>query len=692
MTEIAALHGGNSSLVLELVDGAAPLWRYWGARLSDGFDPGPALAEERCYQGFNIERPVRLSLFPGYGLGWFNRAAIEAHRGGCDFTGAFHLESMRQDAGTLHIDLLDPVTQIGATIRLALDPQSDVLTVDTAITNRGQAPLNVQWLASAVLPLPQSAARVRHFGGRHAGEFEALDDMLGKSAWSRTNRHGVTSHAGFPGAVVCAHETGDHMGQAWGAQLAWSGNHAQLIEWLDDGRRQWQLGIELAPGELILAPDETFAAPSVVASYSGEGLGGVARSFHAAARQITTWPGGTMAPRPVHFNTWEGCYFDHDSTRLMAVADRAAALGVERFVLDDGWFHRRDDDSSSLGDWWPDDTKYPDGLVPLASHVVSLGMEFGLWVEPEMVNPDSDLYRAHPDWILQAAGRPVQTGRNQLVLDLSRGEVADYLFESIGGVLRTVPASYLKWDHNRDLVSAANALGRPAYRHQTAAFYRLLARFRAAFPAIEIESCAGGGGRIDFGVLPHVQRFWTSDNIDARSRLEMQRGFLQFLPPEVMGSHIGTAPAHTTGRSQPFDFRAAVALQGHLGVELDLLQIDAEEKARLASWIAFYKSWRHLLHQQTWSGTLPDGIVWHAAGNRDDWLVIAYRVEPTRQRFMPQLPLPFADPAATYAVSRIAPDRADAPVTYDGSWLLRSGLRLPPLKAERAVIFHGRRP
>jgi alpha-galactosidase len=691
MPDLYVLHGRETSLVLEHAADSAPLWRYWGPRLADGFAAGPALADEPCYPGFHMEPPLRLALFPGLGLGWFHRAALEAHRAGTDFANSPVLAGVDQDGHALTFRLADRVSAIEVAVRLALDPETDVLSVKTTLVNRGADPLTVQWLASAVLPLPPTVEQVRSYGGRHAGEFALLEDRLGKATWSRHNRHGLTSHDTFPGAVAITAATADHAGLAYAAQLAWSGNHRQEIEPLDDGRRQWQLGLELAPGEAVLAPGESLAAPEVLATCSRHGWQGAASNFHAAARALVRWPGGTMKPRPVHFNTWEGCYFDHDAPRLMAVADKAAALGIERFVLDDGWFHRRNDDTSSLGDWWPDAAKYPEGLGPLARHVVGLGMEFGLWVEPEMVNPDSDLYRAHPEWALQLAGRPMQTSRHQLVLDLTRQEVADYLFETIGAVLRDLPVSYLKWDHNRDLVAAGTADGKAAYHQQVLALYRLLDRFHSAFPGLEIESCAGGGGRIDMGVLPHVQRFWASDNIDALSRLEMQRGFLQFLPPEVMGSHIGTAPAHTTGRSQSLDFRAAVACQGHLGVELDLARLDEGEGARLAGWIAFYKQWRHLLHQQVWTGTQADGLVWHAAGTADEWLLTVYRTLPTRQRFISAVPLPFVARAAGYAVTRTGPDGDNPALHFDGSWLAEAGLPMPPTRAEQAIIFHGTR-
>jgi alpha-galactosidase len=691
-TNLFALHGARSSLVIECPADGVPLWRYWGPRLADGFAAGPALQAARPTPSFSIDPPAPFAVFPAFGLGWYGQSALLAHRAGCDFAQGFTAASVEwaEPGRALKIALEDAVASLRVEVLLALDPASDVLTISTSLTNLGTAPLDVQWLAAAALPLPDNAQAVRHYSGRHNSEFVEQTDPLGRGIWRRENRRGLTSHDCFPGAVVLGEGTTQHSGTAWGAQLAWSGNSAQQIEWLDDGRYQWQLGEWLAPGEVRLAPGESLTSPEVLATCSEKGLDGVAANFHAAIRARVVWPGGTMAPRPALLNTWEGYFFDHDPARLIQLADAAAEIGIERFVLDDGWFHRRDNDSRALGDWWVDVAKYPDGLAPLAHHVTELGMQFGLWFEPEMVNPDSDLLRAHPDWALQIAGRPQITAREQLVLDLSRPEVGDYLFDKIGALLRDLPIGYVKWDHNRDLAPAAGADGCASYHRQVEAAYALFARFRAAFPALEIESCAGGGGRIDAGVARHVHRFWTSDCIDALSRIDMQRGFLQFMPPEMMGAHIGASPSHSTGRALPLAFQAAMACQGHLGLEFDLLTMDQAERAELAGWIGFYNHWRHLLHAQVWRGSAGDSVVWHAAGSADEWLLLVYRPEPMRQRHAPPVRLPFVA-EGTFAVREIAPGFAGDPLHYDASWLAQAGLVIQPAKAHTAQIFHGRR-
>jgi alpha-galactosidase len=297
----------------------------------------------------------------------------------------------------------------------------------------------------------------------------------------------------------------------------------------------------------------------------------------------------------VLLNIWEAVYFDHDLGALSGLADLAAACGVERFVVDDGWFHGRRHDRAGLGDWWVDTAVWPDGLTPLIDHVRGLGMQFGIWVEPEMVNPDSDLYRAHPDWTLVDGRYPPVLGRNQLVLDLGRREVGDYLYTHLDVLLRDHDIAYVKWDMNRDLVAATSA-GRAGVHRQTLGVYDLFDRLRAAHPGVEFETCASGGGRVDFGIFERTERAWTSDSIDALDRQQIQRGFSLLFPPELMGSHIGSPRAHTTGRSHRLGFRSIAAMFGSLGIEWNLLTASERERAQLAEIIAVHKRLRPLLH------------------------------------------------------------------------------------------------
>ncbi len=666
------LHGSDVTAVIECCKNEAPLWRYWGMRLPDGVTPGSILRESRPEPSFSPHFDQPLTIFPGVGVGWFGAPALLAHRAGADWSFQATRCDVEQNVGSAVIKLYDDVAKIELVVSLSI--KGNVLTLSTSLTNRGDGVLDVAWLASGVLALPADARTVRSYSGRHNSEFVAVTDSLTRSMWRRENRRGLTSHDCFPGAIVEAD------GATFGAQLGWSGNHAQQIEWIDDGRYQWQMGEAFAPGEVRLAPNESISTAEMLAT-CGADANEVAQNFHAAVRARIDWPGGKMRPRPVHLNIWEGFYFDHDEAALMDLADAAAMVGIERFVLDDGWFAGRDDDRSSLGDWWADSRKYPNGLLPLASHVVGLGMEFGLWVEPEMVNPYSALYHSHPDWALSVDGRPLLASRNQLVLDMQRAEVQEYLFEKIAALLRDLPISYLKWDHNRDIIAAGN---RPAYRAQVHGGYALMARLRAAFPDVEIEACAGGGGRIDAGVVQHSHRFWTSDNIDAVSRVAIQRGFLQFMPPEIMGAHIGASPAHATGRSQSMAFRGGVALPGHFGVELDVRKLHDADRAELEWWISTYKQHRDRLHHgQVWMGEGNDVLLWQAHGTPHDVLLLIYRLDPQTQRHAPSLKLPMLDATARYRVT-------DGPFGHDetdGAWLIQHGLALPPMKAETVQII-----
>jgi alpha-galactosidase len=711
---ILTLHGRCTSIVLDIDPDQAPLWRYWGARLPDGTGPSTPLRDTRPLPSFMFDVDLPLSVAPTFGVGWFGQSALLAQRDGRDFAQAWtgcRLEWLTPGSA-LVLHLHDAVARLRLDLRLKLDPASDVLTLQCVLHNDGDSVLDVAWLAAGTLMLPGQARQVRSYAGQHLHEFMLQLDPLTRSLWRKESRRGRTSHDCFPGAVVVSAGTTDDTGLAWGAHLAWSGNHQQTIEWLHDGLHQWQLGEWLAPGEGRLAPGACLHTPELVASCSTAGLNGLAANFHAELRSRLAWPGGRMKPRPVHLNTWEGFYFDVHPEPVKALATAAAAVGIERFVLDDGWFHGRHHDRAALGDWWPDEHKFPHGLGELIAHVNALGMEFGLWIEPEMVNPDSDLYRAHPDWALQIAGRALITARNQLVLDIARPEASDYLFEHISALLGAHPIGYLKWDLNRDLAPAGLPNGQAGYRAQIHAAYALMARLRAAHPEVEIESCSGGGGRIDFGVMRHCHRVWTSDNIDAVSRVPIQRGLLQFFPPEIMGAHIGTAPAHTTGRSQAMALRAAVALPGHLGVELDLRHLNESDTATLRSWIALYKRWRDRLHHGcVWLGgdaASEDALVWQVHGDAaaTDLLLLVYRLQPSHHRYVPPLRLPMLDAGAQYRVREVRPQgsrRASGPQhsapffdainsaegqLMDGAWLAQAGLPMPRANAETAFIAH----
>ena len=704
------LQGQNSTVVLCAPDAddlhQAPLFRYWGLHLPSHGAPAMGWREERACPPSSIDRGMPPTVFPSLGFGDASQPALRAHRQGTafDFSSDRYCVTAGATNNSLCIHLHDDVHQITVQIVLHMD-DNDTLHIRTQLTNRGDSSLQVDFLTSANLYLPGQLDTVHSFHGQWANEFQWQAQALAHAQWRQENRAGRTSHQVFPGAVLTQATTGWHSGPCYGAHLAWSGNFVHTIDTLDDGRRQWQLGMALAPGELALAPGASFDAPAVIASFSPAGRNGLMQNYHAAMRAIVQWPRGHAAARPVHLNTWEAVYFDHQQGDLKDFATQAARLGVERFILDDGWFDGRHNDRTSLGDWWPDAGKYPNGLAPLAEHVTGLGMQFGLWVEPEMVNPDSDLYRTHPQWAFAAPHKKQQTWRNQLVLNTALPEVQSYLFDKLNTLLSTLPIRYLKWDMNRDLTQAVGADGRAGYAGFVRGLYALLERVRAAHPDVEIESCASGGGRMDAGVLAYTHRFWTSDNTDALSRVGIQRGALQFFPPELLGAHIGPVPYHTTGRAQSLDFRAGVALPLHLGLELDVRAIDAGERVQLVHWLALYKSLREQLHHgHVWLGECGDHIVWQAHGSAQDVVVFVTRTAPTYLRHSPPLVLPMLDATASYQVTRIDPPslgasnvgvdatmhqalRQGQAVELHGAWLTQAGLALSRMAGESVHIY-----
>lgn len=688
--DLVQLHGEEWSLVLERSERALPVWRHLGARVEAG--DLPRLAELRGAASFSLEGDHAMDVLPVNGLGWFGPAALTVRGRAL----AFDTCEVEEDEDRIAVTCVDSDAGISVqqVFRIA---SGGGLEIAVSLANRGAEAVQVDSCASAILPLPASAHEIISWHGRHNAEFVECRERMPEHAWVRETRRGLPGHGGPCGAYVLAEGAGWHTGLAMATQLAWSGDARLAIERDDEGFWTFIAQAVLAPEEMTLAPGQTYAAPKLLLAISTSGRNGAMAQMHAAVRERLSWPGGSMSRRAVHLNSWEAVYFAHDEARIGKLAEAAAAIGIERFVLDDGWFRGRDWDNAGLGDWTTDPRKYPRGLKPLADKVLGLGMEFGLWFEPEMINPDSDLYRAHPDWALALEGRERPTARNQLVLDMRRTEVRDYLFDSIDAILREVPVSYIKWDHNRDHAPSGGAA-------QVRGAYALLERLRAAHPQVEIESCAGGGGRIDAGIATYTHRFWTSDNIDAVARVPMQRGFLAFMPPEVMGSHVGASPSHATGRVQSLDFRAAIACQGHLGVELDPEAMDAAERERLAGWIGFWKQWRHVIHGgQTFLGEGGDGLVWQAQGNGKDFLLWVIRRDHGADRRAQPLLLPFAHDAAwavqllrhtgprgvlTPGMGAAIAAMRDTPHTFSGSWLAEAGLPLPALAAETALIYH----
>jgi len=474
--------------------------------------------------------------------------------------------------------------------------------------------------------------------------------------WLRESRKGKP---GLDASYLLAAGTagfGFTTGEVWAVHVGWSGNQLAYAERTYNGIRLLGGGELLLAGEIRLAPGESYRMPWVYASY-GSGLDEVAGRFHRYLRARQIHP---TTPRPVVLNTWEAVYFDQDLDRLIALAELGAAVGAERFVLDDGWFRGRRDDTAGLGDWFVDEQVWPAGLGPLIEKVRGLGMDFGLWFEPEMINLDSDLARAHPEWIFRAGGRPGSPSRNQFVLDLALPDAYAYIAGRLHSLLDEYDIAYLKWDHNRTVVEAGHMpAGRPGVHEQTMALYRLLDELRARHPGLEIESCAGGGGRIDLGILERTDRVWASDCNDALERQQIQRYTQLLLPPELVGSHVGPSQAHTTHRVHHLDFRAGTAFWGHMGIEWDLTTATEHELHQLHRWVELYKHRRDLLHH----GTVvvadhPDPAIWVHGVVATDRSEAIFGVEAVgRSTTWPpgRVRLPGLDPDRRYRLAPLPP-------------------------------------
>lgn len=693
MTECWRLDDARQTLVFCAREGRCPQVVYWGAPLPlDENLVQLADTTTRDVTGGMLDQNPDLSLcpeaarsFPGQ-LGMVARALD-----GAPIFPKFKLHSVEAAQDSLSMTCHDAAHHLTYVARFAIDPDTHVIAMSARVSS--DAPLYLDWLAAPVLPAPHHSEEMIDFSGRWCGEFQPNHTPWSAGIRMRENRTGRSGHEHFPGLIIPCLGATNTAGETYGFHYGWSGGHRMIAEELPDGRRQIQFGH--AP-RTDTKPATAFQTAPLYAVYSATGLNGCAVSFQRHLRErIVTWP-KPAEPRPVHYNCWESVYFDHDLSVLKDIASRAASLGAERFVLDDGWFGKRDDDTSSLGDWQVDARKYPDGLAPLIAHIHAQGMSFGIWFEPEMVNPDSDLYRAHPDWALGDADQIL--GRQQMVLNMALTPVRDYLYAQISALLEAHPIDYIKWDHNRVLPLPDAA--------QTQGVYALIDRLRAAFPQVEIESCASGGGRTDFGILGRTQRVWLSDSNDALERLHIQHNAALFLPAAVTGSHVGPRHCHTSGRTLAIEFRAWIAAQRHMGFEMDPRELSAHETAVLSDvtrWWKENRSW--MFDADILRLDASDAAVIAEQQNARDgsqFVVFAAQSGTSRQIAPRPLRLTGLDPDARYLVtlrnraaaaglSRGQMALKDGPVTLSGAALMNSGLTLPWSFPETMWVLEGQR-
>ncbi len=506
------------------------------------------------------------------------------------------------EADTLTIVLADGPS--GLTVELAYTIFADrpVVVRSALIRNDGAAAIGLTGAMSLVLDLPDADWDLLQLSGGWARENHVVTRRLRPGRQSIGSDHGSSGHQHNPFIALQRPATTETDGEVFGFSLVYSGNHLEEVEVGMFDTARVRLGISPNTFNWTLEPGDAFATPEAVLAYSNAGLGAMSDAFHALYRERLARGRWRDAPRPVLLNTWEAAYFDFDETRLLDIAAAARDLGIELFVLDDGWFGARDSDDSSLGDWVVDRRKLPGGIDGLATKVEALGLRFGLWIEPEMVSTRSRLFEDHPDWAVGIPGRPRTESRNQLVLDLSRPEIVDHTYGVLSDLLASASISYVKWDMNRTITEPfstalpADRQGEFFHRY-ILGVYDLYARLAAAFPDVLFESCAGGGGRFDPGMLAFAPQAWTSDDTDAIERLKIQWGTSLVYPLSSMGAHVSAVPNHQTGRITPIETRAAVAFFGVFGYELDPTALTDADRAAVIDQIAFYKEHRDLFQR-----------------------------------------------------------------------------------------------
>lgn len=722
--EIVHLRAEGVSLVLRSPVDAVPRVVYWGRALETPTAVGLVglcrAQQPPVQESDGRDAATGPALIPLASDGWMGRPGLVGHRaGGAGWAPRLRTHSIDADVegltvesdittvasggpGTVVFRLNDSETALAVDLTIELLPQG-LIRLRAECSNTGDDPYQLEEL-SVALPLPLTADEILDFSGRWGREREPQRTPARLGVHLREGRRGRT---GFdsPMMMFCgAAGFGFRSGRVWGMHVAHSGNHRAWVERLPTGVQVIGGGELLLPGEIVLQPGESYTSPWIYAQ-TADGLDSAATTVHRWERTLASRPGTN---RPVALNVWEAVYFSHDLDVLRALADRAAQIGVERYILDDGWFLGRRDERRGLGDWQVDPVVWPQGLHPLVSHVRSLGMQFGLWFEPEMASVDSELVRTHPEWILHARADALPPERRfQQVVNLTIPEAWEHVRSQIDALIDEYRIDYIKWDHNRDLIDAGDArdYGRAAVHEQTLATYRLMDRLRADHPGLEIESCSSGGGRVDLEMVRHAQRFWLSDCIDPLERQSIQRWSAQMLAPELMGTHIASARSHTTGRVSDLSFRAATALWGHLGLEVDLLSVDDGDISALAEWIAFYKANRGLLMtgEIVRSDEADGSLLLHGVVSPERDRALYGLTSLTRSPMSPRglVRLPGLEPSRLYRVrplligggprGLILPAWAEGDgVVMDGASLADAGIHSPMIFPEQTLLIEAR--
>jgi alpha-galactosidase len=677
------LRGPTSAYAIRLAEDDSVRHVHWGAVLT--LDQAVTLAERVSPAASSFEAVAGVDELAVEGGARFGPPSLLVRFADGTRGVQWRYDGHDADGGHLRIHLRDRHYPLHVTLHYRVHDGSDVIERWTNVENRDEeAPVTVLRSDSAAWTAPhRTRYRMSHLVGGWNSEFQVRRTDVPVAETVLTSRRGMTSHHANPWLAIDDGTADEDHGEVWSTALAWSGSWRVTLHRDPVGRTTWTGGFGHEGLTWSLAPGEALETPVFAGLYTADGFGAASRAWHGHVRgRVLSHPDET---RPVLYNSWEATGFDVDEAGQMALAARAASLGVELFVMDDGWFGARSSERAGLGDWAPNPARFPSGLGPLAAEVRRLGMRFGLWVEPEMVNPDSDLYRAHPDWVLHMANRDRTEMRHQLVLNLARPDTAEWTHAWLDRLVADHDIDFLKWDANRPFTEA----GWPGsddpdrlWIEHTRAVYRIMDRLRADHPGLRIEACSGGGGRADLGILARTDQVWVSDNTDPVDRIGIQYGFSQLYPAQVMSAWVTDSPNAATARQTPLRFRFHVAMAGVPGIGGDLTTWTEEELKESAELVAAYKRVRPVVQHGAQHRLRGDGTLTGVEYVReDDHVVLAWC--PTRA---------FGHAPAPLRLAAVRPEEVyrdlDTGATYPGAVLLQSGLPLclPPGDHASALV------
>ena len=670
----------------------------------------------------NRDRTSFLDTFPmeytGNGLGDYREGTLSVRTVGghtavslfyvshCIYDGKKALEGLpatfggKEECKTLEITCEDPILKLQVMLSYSVFADTDAIARSVKIVNNGSEPIYLTKVLSACLDMDNDNFEMITLHGSWARERAIQTVPIRKGKQGVGSVRGESSHQEHPFMAWKGRQTTEESGDVWAMNFVYSGNFLAQIEGNQFGSIRAMMGIHPEDFCWKLEPGESFQAPEVICMYSAQGLGGMSRNFHDLYRNHLIRGIYKDKKRPILINNWEATYFDFDTEKLLAIARQASALGIEMLVMDDGWFGHRNDDNSSLGDWFVNESKLKGGLKYLVDEVNKLGMKFGIWMEPEMISPDSDLYREHPDWAIQIPGRVGSLARNQYVLDLTRKEVRDCIYDRIAAVLRSANIEYVKWDMNRQL-SDLGSFNLPAdrqgelFHRQVLAVYEIQERLVTDFPDLLLENCSGGGARFDPGMLYYSPQIWCSDDTDAIERLSIQAGTALVYPLSAMGAHVSDCPNHTVGRTTPFETRGFVALAGTFGYELDVTKIPEADREMIPDQVAMYHKYNDLVRQGDYYR------IAHYAENhfydcyavvakdRSEALVTYIQVLGRPNFHSRRICIPGLDPEKTYVIENAADWPEIGQTEYRGDTLHYAGINIPPISGDfKGRIMH----